>query len=330
MAHPGTAHPSTAHPGMAHPGTAHPGMAHPGTADPGMARPGAERPDPAHPRPAGPPRGTVIAVWGPHGAPGRTTIATALAGALAASGHRALLVDADTYGGAIAPLLGITDEAPGFAAACRLAGADALDAAELDRIASTAGDRPNLRVLTGIANPARWPELGRDRVRGALAACRAVADVVIVDVGFNLETDEELISDVAAPRRNAAALAALESSDAVVAVCEATPIGIPRFLRARRALVDRLGDAVPVTTVANRVRAASGGLDAAGQVRQALRRFGGIDDAVLLPHDPRACDRALGAAAPLTEAAPRSPLARQLRALAASLAPVGRSEDSLP
>lgn len=271
----------------------------------------------AHPR-----QSTVIAVWGPYGAPGRTTIATGLAGAYAEAGHRVLLIDADTYGGAIAPLLGIADEAPGFAAACRLAGAESLNVAELDRVASTAGKQGPFRVLSGISNPARWPELGRDRVRGTLATCRAFADVVIVDVGFNLETDEELLSDVVAPRRNAATLAVLENCDAVVAVAEATPVGIPRFLRARMQLIDRIGTETPVATVANRVRSAATGVDAAGQVRQALRRFGGIEDAVLLPDDPKACDRALSLGVPVVEAAPRSVLTRHLRQLAMGLVAV--------
>ena len=44
---------------------------------------------------------TVVAVWGPTGAPGRTTIAVTLATELAALGIT-VLVDADTYGGSVA------------------------------------------------------------------------------------------------------------------------------------------------------------------------------------------------------------------------------------
>ena len=42
--------------------------------------------------------GTVVAVWGPTGAPGRTTVAITLADELARLGHETLLVDADVYG----------------------------------------------------------------------------------------------------------------------------------------------------------------------------------------------------------------------------------------
>jgi hypothetical protein len=47
-------------------------------------------------------RRIVAAVWGPKGAPGRTTVAVNLAFEAAAIGGEVLLVDADTYGGAVA------------------------------------------------------------------------------------------------------------------------------------------------------------------------------------------------------------------------------------
>ena len=72
-------------------------------------------------RPAG--RGRVVAVWGPTGAPGRTTVAVGLADEAARLGVSTLLVDADVYGGVVAQVLGLLDESPGLAGAARLAGA---------------------------------------------------------------------------------------------------------------------------------------------------------------------------------------------------------------
>ena len=52
--------------------------------------------------PDGDGRRVLAAVWGPKGGPGRTTVAVNLAFEAAAAGGEVLLVDADTYGGAVA------------------------------------------------------------------------------------------------------------------------------------------------------------------------------------------------------------------------------------
>lgn len=61
-------------------------------------------------------RGSVVAIWGPTGAPGRTTVAVTLGDELARLGYASLLVDADVYGGTVAAVLGLLDESPGLAA----------------------------------------------------------------------------------------------------------------------------------------------------------------------------------------------------------------------
>ena len=53
-------------------------------------------------QPDGGRRRALVAVWGPKGGPGRTTVAVNLAFEAAAAGGEVLLVDADTYGGAVA------------------------------------------------------------------------------------------------------------------------------------------------------------------------------------------------------------------------------------
>jgi Mrp family chromosome partitioning ATPase len=59
-------------------------------------------PDQVPTRPGSDARRVLAAVWGPKGAPGRTTVAVNLAFEAAAAGGEVLLVDADTYGGAVA------------------------------------------------------------------------------------------------------------------------------------------------------------------------------------------------------------------------------------
>lgn len=251
--------------------------------------------------------GSVVAVWGPAGAPGRTTLAINIAAEIAAEGHTVVLADVDTYCGSVAPSLGMLDEAPGFAAACRLAGTDSLSQSELERIAQRYNSpRGAFWVLTGIGRPSRWPELSAERVSRTIDALRQWVDYVVLDTGFNLESDEEISSDLFAPRRNAATLTALRASDHVIACGLADPVGMARFLRAWVELGELL-TTDRVSVVMNRVRASAVGLDPAGQVAQALRRFGGIESAVLVPHDQHGVDLAVLTGRTLRDAAPKSP-----------------------
>lgn len=264
---------------------------------------------------------TVVAVWGPHGAPGRTSIAIALAAEFAAAGRRTVIADADTHAASVAPALGLLDEAPGFAAACRLAGIGGLDDSQLERLAvHPRGMRHPFRVLTGIGRSARWPELGAERVAGAIAALRRWCEVLVIDVAASLEQDDSLASDLAAPRRNAAGIEALRTADRVVALASADPIGIPRFLREHAELLE-IVEPERVTVVVNKLRQGAIGLNPAGQVRQTLARFGGIEHPVLVPADTAAFDAALLGARPLADAAPRSSARAVVRELAAQLVP---------
>jgi MinD-like ATPase involved in chromosome partitioning or flagellar assembly len=250
--------------------------------------------------------GSVIAVWGPAGAPGRTTLAINIAAEIAAAGHTVVLADVDTYSGSIAPSLGLLDEAPGFAAACRLSGNGTLTQVELERIANRYNSpRGAFWVLTGIGRPSRWPELSTERVHGTIDALRDWTDYVVLDTGFSLESDEEISSDLFAPRRNAATLAALGVADTVVACGLADPVGMARFLRAWGDLTEVI-NTHRVHVVMNRVRPSAVGFAPAGQVQGALRRFGGIEAAALVPHDQAGVDAAVLTGCTLRDAAPRS------------------------
>lgn len=277
----------------------------PASADTDGSRP--PRMDPAPSR--------VIVVWGAAGAPGRTTVAIAIAAELAAAGRRVALADADTHAAAIAPTLGLLDEAPGFAAACRLAGGAGLDSAEFDRVAQrhpTGGGV--LAVLTGLGRPSRWPELTVERVAGTLRAARSWVEITVVDVASNLDEDEEISSDVAAPRRNAATLAALRSADQVIAVASGDPVGLSRFLRAHIDLLEVV-PAERIAVVANRIRSSAIGFDPAAQVAQTLRRLGGVESVVPIPEDRAAVDSAVLSGKTLVDAAPRSPMRIAIRDL---------------
>ena len=272
--------------------------------------------DPAAAGPPAPP-GRVVAVWGPTGAPGRTTVAAALGSEFAAAGLETLLVDADVYGGVLAAHLGVLDESPGLAAAARMANAGTLDDQALLGQTLVVADR--LSVLTGIARAERWPEIRPSSLEVVLARARSVAQVVVVDCGFCLEQDEELSFDTVAPRRNGATLAVLAAADTVLAVAAADPVGLQRLVRALDELAERVAPA-DVRVVVNRLRRGAIGADPQGQIAAALDRFAGVVPVAYLPEDRAACDAGLLRGRTVTEAAPDSRLRKEIGSLSRELA----------
>jgi Flp pilus assembly CpaE family ATPase len=263
--------------------------------------------------------GAVIAIWGPTGAPGRTTVAVTLADELGRLDVATLLVDADVYGGVVAPVLGLLDESPGLAAACRHAQTRRLDAATLAGLAWQIG--PQLRVLTGIARADRWPELRTTAMESVLGVARLLADFTVVDVGFALETDEELSFDTLAPRRNGATLSVLDGADVVLAVGSADPIGVQRLIRGLTELREA-GVAAPVWVVLNRVRKSAVPGDPGAELDAALERFAGVRSAAQLPFDLTNLDAAQAAGKTLAEVSPNSALRKAIIELARELAGV--------
>jgi MinD-like ATPase involved in chromosome partitioning or flagellar assembly len=265
----------------------------------------------------GPDRAPVLAVWGPTGAPGRTTVATTLAAEIAGRGVEVLLVDADTYGGCVAQTLGLLDEAPGIAAACRAADQGLLDLPALSRIAPTVA--PPMRVLTGMPKAERWPEVRAAALERVLELSRSLVQVVVVDCGFCLEDDEELSYDTVAPRRNEATLTSLAASDLVVAVGGADPVALQRFVRGLQELgTVPSGEPVPVV---NRVRSGAVGSRPESRIADSLLRFAGLTSVRFVPDDPATLDAALLAGRSLVEHAPGSSVRAAVADLATAMLP---------
>jgi Flp pilus assembly CpaE family ATPase len=267
--------------------------------------------------------GVIVAVWGPAGAPGRTTVALNLASELARLGQPTVLVDADTYGGCIAQSLSLLDEAPGLAAATRSADQGSLDLAALARLAPEVC--AGLRVLTGIPKAERWPELRAAALEHVLTLTRRLARFTVIDCGFSLEDDEELSYDTLAPRRNAATLTSLAVADQVLAVGVGDPIGLQRLVRGLQEL-GTVASPSP-TVVVNRVRASAVGPRPERRIRDALTRFAGIDELRFIPDDPASLDGALLVGQSLAEAAPVSEVRKSLMALANEVSGLTASPD---
>lgn len=268
--------------------------------------------------------GRVLAIWGPIGSPGRTTLALNMAAELAAAGQTVLVVDADTYGSTMAAALGLLDEAASLAHACRVGDQGLLNGAELRRIATeVVFSGGTFRLLTGLTRADRWPEVRAAALERVLAAGRELADVVVVDCGFCVENDEELSYDTVAPRRSAAALCALNAADTIYAVGSADTVGMPRLIRAMNE-VTAANPGADVRVLLNKVRKTATGQSPAKALEQAWQRFGPDQQiAHFLPWDSDVTDKALLQGRLLMEVAPDSALRRAIAAVVC--APVQRN-----
>jgi MinD-like ATPase involved in chromosome partitioning or flagellar assembly len=258
--------------------------------------------------------GRVVTVWGPAGAPGRTTVATGLAAVLAIRAPT-VLVDADPYGGSVAQVLGVLDEVSGLLAATRLAGAGTLTEGfgTLQRFLDE-----RLSVVTGLPRPDRWTEVRPGTVEAVLDVAREHGHVV-VDTGFSLEQDPA--ADYGSrPGRNQLTVDALAAADEVVAVGTADPVGLSRLARGLVELRETVGP-VPIRLVVNRMRPTLGWTER--DVTSMVSGFARPVALHFLPEDRDVVDRALVTGRTLTESAPDSALVGALTEVAEAIVPRG-------
>jgi MinD-like ATPase involved in chromosome partitioning or flagellar assembly len=235
----------------------------------------------------------VVVVWGPAGAPGRTTVAVTVAAELARRGEPTVLVDADPWGGSVAQQLGILDEASGLLSAARLAGGGQLGE-RFGSVCRSVGER--LHVVTGLPRADRWSEV-RPAALEQLVVTAAGHGHVVVDTGFSLEEDPAGAGT--RPTRNSATLTALELADEIVVVGAADPVGLSRLARALVELRDLTGGAA-VRVVVNRMRPSLGWSEK--EIAGMVEGFARVTGLHFLPDDQAAADRALVSGRNLVEA----------------------------
>lgn len=269
------------------------------------------------PRAEGAVEGRLVAVWGPTGAPGRTTVAVTVADEAARLGVSALLADVDTYGASVAIRLGLLDDLSGLAAACRAAASGGLDPVGLARAAASLDC--GLRVLSGLPRADRWSELRPASLDQVWTVARATAALTVVDCGFGLEQTAEALFDPSVPVRDGAALATVAAADTVLCVGRTDPVGLVRLLRDLPSLVAAAPTAELVGVLVAPGRDRPG--DVAG-ARRLLAERAGLHDVVVVPDDRAAVAAAHRAGRTLGEVAAGSPARLALRDLAARLAGV--------
>ncbi len=257
--------------------------------------------------------GSLTAVWGPKGSPGRTTVAIELAYACAASQHegRVLLIDGDPYGGDIVQLLAITEEVPSIVWAAQSAAKGSFDETavvhELRRV-----EREGPVVIPGLPRAELWTEVSTFGWNELLSSSRHLFQTSICDVGFCLEADEEL-GFSGGDGRNAIARASVMEADHVVAVLHADPVGLKSFLWGYQ----ELKELVPperIVVLANRCHP---GVER--DVADIIHRHTGKRVTAFLPDAPREMAQATMKGRPLSVLEPRSKFASATRDVAAAI-----------
>lgn len=258
-------------------------------------------------------RGRVVAVWGPIGSPGRTTVALEVADEAARLGVDALLIDADTYGPSVAHRLGVVTDASGLTAACRLAGQGRLDAAALNRASMRLPS--NLVVLTGLARPAGWDALRPAAIDATLAAAQQLYGLTFVDVGFCLEHDSLSWFEPGTPSRNQAAVAVMAAADVVLAVTGSDPLSLVRLAHA----LPEMQGLAPTADMQIVINHAPRGQNQRREIEELVVSHTNQAPTIMLPSDSEAMTEAMRNGRTLAEMSPRSALRQQLRSLASRL-----------
>ena len=275
----------------------------------------AGRPLPGSPPDAGaetaqPREGRLAVVWGPHGAPGRTTVAASLAHGLARAGG-SVLVDADVEAPSLVQVLGLPEDSSSLATAARLASHSRLDTESLVGLLVPVG--PDHSLLSGLGRSGRWRELPPSPMADVWTGCREVAAWTVVDIaGGPLE--DEVDDYTLEPGRDALAASLVRSADVIVIVGAADPVGVRRLLQLVSQFDETERPAGRIEVVVNRVRASAAGPSPERAVREALARFGGLEEVTLLPEDPVA-DQCMLAGCSVLDGAPGSALGRALAVL---------------
>ncbi|WP_185732102.1 hypothetical protein [Actinomyces bowdenii] len=262
-------------------------------------------------------QGRLVAVWGPHGAPGRSTVAASLAHALGRAGG-AILVDADVEAPCLVQLLGLPDDSSALAGAARLATHGRLDAEAFSRFLTPVCE--GVRLLSGLGRSGRWRELPPASMTEVWLQCRAAAAWTVVDVAGG-PIDDGVDDFTLEPGRGAVAFDLVRRADVVVIVGAADPVGVRRLLQLLGDLDAEAAPAGRVQVVVNRVRASAAGPAPQQAVLEALGRFGGLTDVALLPEDGACADRCLLQGRSIIDGAPGSALGKALAGLAERIDP---------
>ena len=250
-------------------------------------------------------RGRIVAVWGGHGSPGRTTISTHLAASAQESGLRTLLIDADTWAPSVAQHLGL-DEGPGLVQSVRsVSRGDS-------GLSHVLKSRSGVSVLVGMARPELWTEIQESSFIALIDEAGSEYDLVVIDVAAPIEEDEELSFDQAPYRRNMVTRSTLTIADRVFQVAGGSPVALRRAISATRSLALEIP-----TARANLEVVLNGAPRSRARLREiesALTQHLEQSPIAAIPNEPL-CESALWEGQLVSDAAPRSQFCQGINAL---------------
>ena len=225
--------------------------------------------------------GQIIAVWGPAGSPGRSTLALCLAATLARRDQRVMVVDGDSYAPSLSPMLGLHETQSGAQSLSRHARLETVEAKALEACAVhyPLGGQ-SFSVVTGLNSPAQYVDCGSLTWSLALTTLRAAGHTLVADLAAPLlQLPGETIGG---PMRNALTLATLDVADRVLAVANPTPGSILRLSRDWTRLSE-LADAARLDVCLN--NAPANDQRSIDESLHALWQFTGHDETTVFPRD---------------------------------------------
>lgn len=171
----------------------------------------------------------MIAVHGPPGSTGKSSLAYNLAYEFSELGKRVCLLDLDVHSPSLAVQLGIAEPPIGLSGCARLIRQGRFNVEQFERLSVLVRHRrASFRALTGIPASRRWGEVSEDTVRQLLALTRAEFELTVLDLSTSIESD--IFSTTSSSPRNAAIIAALRESDSVISLVLETPLSLSRYL----------------------------------------------------------------------------------------------------
>jgi len=239
----------------------------------------------------------VFAIWGPSGSPGKSTIAINLAAELSLAGEKVLLVDLDTLAPSLALGLGLVDTPAGLSACLRLAEQNRLSLEELNRLTlSIALGRNELRFMSGLSSPHRWPEVTPERFEKLLKDLEGVVDHVVLDLSQATSFKSNIVHPSSMNSiefsRDSLLRSVLAKAGRVVLVSGSDPVAAQRFLIARQ-LLSEIDPSIDPFVAVNRFRTGALGSRAKDELEQTYLSLAKLRVDVFIPEDRDNLDKAM-------------------------------------